>query len=163
MLTEKQIEEIREHLENAQNPLFFFDNDNDGLCSFLLLQRHIARGRGVAIKSFPELSASYYRKVKELNPDYIFFLDKPLVSDEFFEKIRADNIPVVWIDHHQVDECVGGCKFDWVNYYNPYLNDKTNEPVAYLSYKIANKNDDIWLGVIGCVSDAMIPDFYEEF
>lgn len=32
MLTEKQISEIREHLEKAQNPLFFFDND-DGLCS----------------------------------------------------------------------------------------------------------------------------------
>jgi single-stranded DNA-specific DHH superfamily exonuclease len=39
MLNDKQIDEIREHLEKAQNPLFFFDNDDDGLCSFLLLQR----------------------------------------------------------------------------------------------------------------------------
>ena len=163
MLTKEQIKEIREHLEKAQNPLFFFDNDNDGLCSFLLLQRYLGRGRGVAIKSFPDLSAAYYRKVKELNPDYIFILDKPLVSDEFFEKVRADNIPLVWIDHHQVDSDAGGCKFDWVDYYNPFLNDKTSEPVAYLSYKIANKKEDIWLGAIGCVSDAMIPDFYGEF
>ena len=44
MLTKKQINEIREHLEKAQNPLFFFDNDPDGLCSFLLLQRYIGRG-----------------------------------------------------------------------------------------------------------------------
>jgi len=27
MLTEKQNKEIREHLEKAQNPLFYFDND----------------------------------------------------------------------------------------------------------------------------------------
>ena len=49
MLSEKQVKEIREHLEKAQNPLFFFDNDQDGLCSFLLLQRYIGRGKGIAI------------------------------------------------------------------------------------------------------------------
>lgn len=162
MLSEKQIDEIREHLEKAQNPLFFFDNDNDGLCSFLILQRFLGRGRGVAIKSFPELSGSYHRKVKELKPDYVFILDKPVVSDEFFEKILADNLPVVWIDHHQVDES-SGCKFDWVNYYNPFFSNKSNEPVSYLCYKIACRQKDIWLAVIGCVSDALIPDFYKEF
>jgi len=55
MLNEKQINEIRNHLEKAQNPLFFFDNDNDGLTSFLLLQRYIGRGKGVVIRSFPDL------------------------------------------------------------------------------------------------------------
>ena len=30
--TEKQIKEIRDHLDRAQNPVFFFDNDPDGLC-----------------------------------------------------------------------------------------------------------------------------------
>ena len=72
MLTEKQVKEIHEHLEKAQNPIFFFDNDPDGLCSFLLLQRYIERGKGVAIKSFPSLDASYCRKVEELNADYVF-------------------------------------------------------------------------------------------
>jgi len=52
---EKQVAEVREHLEKAQNPVFFFDNDPDGLCSFLLLQRYIGRGRGVVIKSFPQM------------------------------------------------------------------------------------------------------------
>ncbi|MEK9185033.1 MAG: hypothetical protein AAB866_02620 [Patescibacteria group bacterium] len=46
MLTEKQINEIKEHLEKAQNPVFFYDNDPDGLCSFLLLQRYIDDGVG---------------------------------------------------------------------------------------------------------------------
>ena len=159
MLTEKQMKEIREHLESAQNPLFFFDNDNDGLSSFLLLQRFIGRGKGVIIRSFPDLNSSYYRKVNELKPDYIFILDKPLVSPEFFEKAKKDNIPVVWIDHHQVDKPLD----DYVHYYNPFFNDSKNEPVSYLCYKTCGRREDIWLGMIGCISDCYMPDFYPEF
>lgn len=161
MLTEKQMDEIKEHLERAQNPLFFFDNDNDGLASFLLLRRFLDRGKGVAIKSFPGLNLSYYRKVEELGPDYIFILDKAIVSEDFLKKAREDNLPVVWIDHHQVEE---DCKdFEGVFYYNPFFNDKTNEPVSYICYDITGKKEDIWLAVIGCVSDSYIPDFYNEF
>ena len=94
MLTLKQIKEIWEHLEKAQNPLFFFDNDNDGLTSFLLLQRYIGRGKGIAIKSFPDLEATYYRRVLELKPDYIFILDKHSVSKEFLEKVLP-NIAII--------------------------------------------------------------------
>ncbi len=159
MLSKQQIKEIREHLQLAQNPVFFFDNDNDGLVSFLLLRRSIERGRGVAIRSFPELNISYYRKVVELKPDYIFILDKPVVSEEFLERARRDNIPVVWIDHHQVEEPMNNN----VNYYNPFFIDCSNEPVSYMCYKIINKKDDIWLAVVGCISDCYIPDFYNEF
>jgi len=158
MINQKQISEIREHLEKAQNPLFFFDNDNDGLCSFLLLQRFLGRGRGVVIKSFPDLNVSYYRKVVELKPDYVFILDKPVVSKEFLDKIKQDNIPVVWIDHHMVDK-----PEDEVHYYNSYHNDKTNEPVSYVCYNVTNKKEDIWLAIIGCISDCYMPDFFEEF
>ena len=34
MISPEKIKEVREHLETAQNPIFFFDNDADGLCSF---------------------------------------------------------------------------------------------------------------------------------
>ncbi len=162
MLTKKQIEEIREHLEKAQNPLFLFDNDNDGLISFLLLRRFIGRGKGVAIKSYPNLNESYYRKIQELNPDYIFILDKPVVSSAFLEKVKADNLPIVWIDHHQVQ--IKKSDLKGVNYYNPLLNkDKKSEPVSYLSYKIANKKEDMWIAIIGCISDYFMPEFYPEF
>jgi single-stranded DNA-specific DHH superfamily exonuclease len=159
MLTEKEISKIKEHLDKAQNPLFFFDNDNDGLASFLILQRFIRRGKGIAIKSFPDLNASYYRRVKELNPDYVFILDRPLVSQEFLDKVKADNIPIVWIDHHQVDKP----KDKDIDYYNPYHTNKTSEPVSYISYKVTNKKEDVWLAVIGCISDCFLPEFYAEF
>ncbi len=124
MLTKKQINEIREHLEFAQNPLFFFDNDDDGLVSFLLLRRFIERGRGIPIKSFPDLNESYLKRIEELNPDYIFILDKPLVSLEFLKKCAEKNLPVVWIDHHTVE------KIDLpenVSYYNSFFVDGKNK------------------------------------
>ena len=159
MITDKQIEEIREHLEKSQNPIFFFDNDNDGLTSFIQLRRMIGRGKGVPIKSYPDLNADYFRKVKELNSDYVFILDKPVVSEDFLEEVKKENLPLVWIDHHDTDPP----KQKWINYYNPFHIDKTNEPISYISYKITNKKEDIWIAIIGCISDALIPDFYEEF
>jgi single-stranded DNA-specific DHH superfamily exonuclease len=161
MLTKKQVQEIKEHLEKAQNPLFFFDNDPDGLCSFLLLRRYIGRGKGIAVKTFPSLDVSYVRKVEELGPDYIFILDKPVVSLEFFEEVEKLNLPVVWIDHHEIDKSSIPSS---VNYYNPIFNKlKTNEPVTALCAQINTQKEDIWIEVVGCVSDNFVPESYPEF
>jgi len=157
MLSEKQVKEIKEHLEKAQNPLFFFDNDADGLSSFLLLRRYIDRGKGVAIKSFPDLNESYARKLHELNPDYVFVLDKPDIAEGFLEEVHKLNLPLVWIDHHNVEKP----KDKEIYYYNPYHFNKSNEPVSYLCYKIVKR--DLWIGMIGCIGDGFFPDFVSEF
>jgi len=161
MLTSKQIKEIREHLVKAQNPIFFFDNDPDGLCSFLLLQKYLGRGKGIAVKSFPDLSEAYFRKIQELNSDYVFILDKPVVSESFWKEAEKYNLPIVWIDHHEAGQ---GKIPDFVHYYNPLLNkDKENEPVSHLCYQIANKKEDLWIAVVGCVADNFIPEYYSDF
>ena len=157
MLDEQQLREIRGWLEKAQNPVFFFDNDVDGLVSFLLLQRFIGRGRGVAIKSFPQLDKGYARKISEFKPDVIFILDKPMVDRQFFEAAALENIPIVWIDHHPLQETPEN-----VYYYNPLEGEHvSSEPVSYLCYKVVRK--DLWLAAVGCVSDCFIPDFMDEF
>lgn len=161
MLTKKQIKEIKEHLDKAQNPIFFFDNDQDGLCSFLLFQRYLGRGKGVPIKSYPDLLKDYFRKVNEFKADYIFILDKPCVSKEFFEEAEKINIPVVWIDHHFNEEQKIP---SFVNYYNPLLNkSKSGEPVTALCYQITEKKDDLWIAVVGCISDKFVPKCYGDF
>ncbi len=161
MLTQEQVKEISEHLEKAQNPLFFYDNDQDGLCSFLLLQKLFGRGKGIPVKSFPGLTAEYFRRINELKADYVFILDKPVVEKPFWEKMQQINMPVVWIDHHEIDEDEIP---DFVNYYNPLFNKPaTNEPVTFLCHQVNSRKDDLWLAVIGCISDRFLPDFYEDF
>jgi len=161
MLNAEQIEELKSHLNAAQNPVFFFDNDQDGLCSFLLLQKYLGRGKGFPIKTSPALTKDYFRKVEEFNSDYIFVLDKPEISEEFIEEVEKRNIPLVWIDHHEIDTH----KIPkYVNYYNPLFGkDKTNEPVTFICYQITNKKEDMWIAVVGCISDNFVPDFYKDF
>jgi single-stranded DNA-specific DHH superfamily exonuclease len=157
MLTNKEIGEIREHLDNAKNPVFFFDNDPDGLCSFLLLQRFIGKGRGVAIKSFPGLDKNYYKKVEEFNADYIFVLDKPIIDEDFIKIAEQNNIPLVHIDHHNVPKT--SIKY----YYNTFYSSGLIEPTSYLCYKVVNKKEEQWLCAIGCITDSFLPDFIDDF
>ncbi len=163
MLTNKQISEIKEHLEKAQNPLFYYDNDADGLCSFVLLRKFLGRGKGVAVRSFPDLNGSYARKAAELNADYVFILDKPVISKEFVEEVDKLGLPLVWIDHH--DMPVEEWEKDFKNFfvYNPARGKGEGEPVTYFAYKISGRKEDMWLAVAGCVADHYLPDFADEF
>jgi len=158
MLSEIQLQEIKERLENSQNPLFFFDNDVDGLCAFLILRKAIGRGKGVAIKSFPDLKKQYLRKVEELNPDIIFILDKAELSEEFVEPVEKKSIPIIWIDHHSTK--TSKKIINKTSYYNSL---PSAEPTTYIAQKIFNRQEDLWLAVIGCIGDVYTPDFAENF
>jgi single-stranded DNA-specific DHH superfamily exonuclease len=157
MLSAENIQDIRFLLENSQNPLFFFDNDPDGLASYLLLRRHIKRGKGVVIKSFPDLNESYTRKLYELQPDYVFVLDKPLIASTFIEKTLQLGMKLVWIDHHPLQETEN------IYYFNPLkTKPSSNEPTSYWCYKVTNKKDDMWISLLGCIGDWFVPYFYQE-
>ncbi len=160
MLSKKQILEIREHLNRAQSPLFYFDNDQDGLCSYLLLRRFCNKGNGVPVKTSP-LGNEYLRRIDEFYPDYVFILDQPVVSNEFFEAVREKNIPIVWIDHHETKKELIP---DYVNYYNPlYGSKKSSEPVTKLCYDISKKKEDMWILIAGCLADRFFPKEYKTF
>ncbi len=162
MLSQKQILEIREHLEKAQNPVFFYDNDADGFCSYVLLRKFVGRGKGVIVRSHPDIDESYAKKAQELNADYVFVLDRPVLGKKFVEEIEKLSIPLVWIDHHDLDE-------EKINYrdvfvFNPSKNKpKSSEPVSYLCYKIADRSENIWIALMGCIADHYLPDFAEDF
>lgn len=158
------MKELKEHLERAQNPIFYYDNDCDGLCSFLLLRRYLGRGKGVAVRSFPDLNAKYAKKARELNADYVFVLDKPVVSKDFIEEINRLGLPMVWIDHHNV-ETVDLKNFSNLFVYNPArgLKEPSEEPVTYIAHKVVGRKEDLWIAVIGCIADHFMPDFVGEF
>lgn len=154
MLTKTQIKEIRNYLKKAENPLFFFDGDQDGLCSYLILKKYIQKGKGVVLKSNHLLDLDLYHKIEEYSPDYVFILDIPVVSQEFIDKI---NVPVIWIDHHPILERKG------VHYYNPLQNKpKDHKPITYWTHRIA-ENKFLWLATLGSVSDWYYPRFAKTF
>lgn len=148
MLTDAQIQEIRGFLEKAENPLFLFDDDPDGLTSYLLLKKHYKKGHGTCIKSSPKANVVYSAAYKKHKPDLVVILDKPVVSQEILDGF---NVPVVWIDHHQVIEREG------VNYYNSMAGDKPdNRPTSYWAYKVVEDNE--WVALVGIIGDWNVPE-----
>src|SRR3989344_6011086 len=97
-LSKEQLNEIREFLAKAERPLFFYDDDADGLTAFVLLRKKAGKGYGIAIKRGIDEEALLSRKIFEISPDVIFFLDKPNLPQNIIDSFR---VPVVWIDHHQ--------------------------------------------------------------
>ena len=153
MIPNEKLEEIRTSLKKSVNPLFFFDDDCDGVCSFLLLKKFIDKGNGVIVKHSPILDVEYERKIKEYSPDIIFVLDKPIITQNFVDKV---NVPLIWLDHHPIIEIKG------LHYYNPRLENKNDErPTSYWCYQITKQN--LWLGTLGCIADSFVPEFAKDF
>ena len=146
-LKTKEYEELREELDNCQNPLYLFHDDPDGLCSFLLFYKYKREGNGVIVKSTPRIDLKYLRKVEEYKPDKIFVLDIADISQDF---IDAVNIPIIWFDHH------GPYERRNVKYFNPRLHYKDyNPPVSYMAYFVVEENE--WLSLVGMVADWYLP------
>lgn len=157
MLTKEQISELKMHLEKAQNPVFYYDNDADGLCSFLLLRRATGKGYGVAIKSYPELDEKYAEKALHFKADYVFVLDKPIISSGFVSQIEKMNIPLIWIDHHAPQGQIH--KNNNLFVFNPALKGE-GIPTSAIIFEVVKKEN--WLALIGCVSDCYVPEFANE-
>ncbi|MAG39391.1 hypothetical protein CMI41_00270 [Candidatus Pacearchaeota archaeon] len=154
MLGSKEILKIRDFLDQSQNPIFLFDNDVDGLCSFLILRRAMDRGRGVPIKSFPKLTDQYVRKVEEFGSDAVVILDKAEVSSEFVDAVNEMGVPIMWVDHHK-SESSEKLKSK-VEFYSTY---PEGEPTTYIAQQVFGRDEDLWLALIGCIGDVYSPIF----
>lgn len=153
MLTEKEIKFIREELASSKNPLIFYDDDPDGLSSFLIFYKLHREGSGIVIKSAPKVDMKFMRKVDELNPDKIFVLDVPMIEQEFVDKAKR---PIFHIDHHTPQNLKN------VHYYNPKIRDPDCYiPTSRMAYQINPK--ELWIATVGCLADYHMPDFIEEF
>lgn len=155
MIPENKLQEVRDQLDKSLRSIFFFDDDADGLASFIILYHSVNEAKGIPIKAAPVVNEEFVRFVHEFSPERIFVLDNSRVTDEFVEGVRT---PITVLDHHTYEQ-VNGIKF-----YNPrdYDPDK-NFPTTYLAYKITQNKDDLWIAMLGCVADWVMPDFKDEF
>lgn len=152
-LEKKDVDIIRKELDEAKNPLYFFHDDADGLCSFLLLYRYVKEGHGIIVKTNPSVDEKFLRKVEEYDPDKIFITDLAIVEQEFIDQAKRN---IIWIDHHTP------LKRENILYFNPRIKDKDkNIPASKLCYDVVKK--DLWIATCGAVADWHWPDFIEDF
>lgn len=152
-LSKKQIQEFRKELDSSFKPLFFFDDDPDGLASFLLLYRYVREGHGIVVKATPDLREEFVRKVHEYMPDKVFILDKPDVAQDFIDRV---NVKIIWLDHHYPVKRHG------VKYFNPRVQQKSDyRPTAYWCYKVVEQ--DLWIAMVGMVGDWYLPRMRTRF
>lgn len=158
LLSKKEVEEIRRELEESKFPLFFYDDDPDGLCSFIILYKKHREGHGFMVKSVPKIDAKFLRKVEEENPDKIFIMDMPMVDQEFIDGAKRK---IIWIDHHPPSNLLGNNE---IKYYNPRLKSpKAYLPTTRMAYQINPDPENLWLAFVGCLGDWHLPDFTNEF
>lgn len=156
MLSEHDLNKIREELDNCKRPLFFFHDDPDGLSSFLLLYRYKTEGKGIVVKSQPKIDEKFVLKVSEYMPDKVFILDIPLVEQDFLDKVARMKISVVYIDHHNP------LKLRNVLYFNPRkANPKDDTCVTRLCYAVVKR--DLWIAMVGAIGDWQMPKFWDAF
>ena len=164
MLSKDELLEIKNILQESENPLFFYDNDADGLCSFLLARRFLGRGEGIAIKSYPSLGKRYAEEAIRRGNDLVVVFDKPIENGEFLWDLTGAGIKILWIDHHEYSGEFKAESHQTLSYFNPlFSKNKSSEPVTYLIYKSVGRKEDSWIGIIGCIADHYLPDFKIDF
>ena len=72
MIPEEKIQELREAFVQSARPLIFFDDDADGISSFLQFYKLNPDTKGVIYKTAGPLDGSFKKKVEEYQPDRIF-------------------------------------------------------------------------------------------
>lgn len=146
--TKQELIAIKEKILSSHRPLFLFDDDPDGLASFMLLYRMVNEGKGICLPSNQKFNDVMIENVNSFSPDLVIVLDRHDISQEFIDGVKA---PIIWIDHHELKERHG------LTYFNPRKYDKDDfRPTSYWSYRITE--DDLWIAVAGIVADWFLPD-----
>jgi single-stranded DNA-specific DHH superfamily exonuclease len=144
MLSKQELKDLLEELESAQTPFVFYDDDPDGVISYILLKKRFDQYDGTIIKGAPFLEEKYAERVRIEEPDKVVILDKPMVEDNFFKQVQR---PIVWVDHHEPRKVPKN-----VAYFNPRIKKKSDRsPTSYIMYKAVG--GPLWLAMIGVVGD----------
>ena len=131
-LSKIQIQQLKDHLDACKRPFFLFDDDQDGLCSFLQLYRYKGEGKGVIVKTTPKVGTVFADKILEFQPDKIFILDLADIEQDFLDEMKA---PVIWIDHH------GPYSRENVKYFNPRIAKwEDNHPVSFMCHQVVQQD-----------------------
>ncbi|MDO8556797.1 MAG: DHHA1 domain-containing protein [Nanoarchaeota archaeon] len=150
-IPEKLYTQIREAIEGAARPLIFFDDDPDGLSSYLILKKHYGKGKGIPMRRNDENIQEYVQNVEAYGPDLVITLDKATITQDFVDQIK---VPMIIVDHHAPNQIQGAL------YLNPQIYDKKdNRPTSYWSWQITKEDPKTaWIAAIGITGDYHLLD-----
>ena len=144
MLKRELLKKLFEELKSAENPFVFYDDDPDGMISFVLIKKRFGHFSGTVVKGAPCLDESYASKADDNSADKVIVLDKPMLSSGFVDNVNAQ---IIWVDHHEPQKVPKK-----VSYFNPRIhNPKDISPTSYMIYKAVG--GPLWLAMCGVVSD----------
>ncbi|MEM4396639.1 MAG: DHH family phosphoesterase [Candidatus Woesearchaeota archaeon] len=134
-------------IENSKNPYFLFDDDPDGLCSFLLIYKKYKKGNFSVVRGKPRVDQNFIQIAKNHNADLIVILDKPEMN--FTEESNR----IVWIDHHPPVA-------NNTLYFNPLNFNLEPYPTTFWVYQLIQDYD--FLAALGIVTDWFLLDIVEK-
>lgn len=143
-------ESARDRILAAKRPIVFFDDDADGVASFLVTQRVLGRTFYAPVKKRPNLGETLAGIATQLGADLKVVLDVAELDDAFLSAPPH----TVWIDHHDAQDPRGAV----------YLNPKAagGEPVPTSVLVRALLGGPAWIAAVGSVADYFVPDFLGE-
>ena len=137
---------FHERITHASRPLVFYDDDADGLTSYLLIHKKNPDAIGIRCGRGPEVDGEFARKIHENQPDLVVIVDKPRVSDAFFS---AYTTPTLWLDHHDPSAYQ---RRGHVTYLNPRIHDDADDrPTSFWVWK--SLGGPVWLAAVGTTAD----------
>jgi len=161
----EQLAEFKERVLAAKRAIVFYDDDGDGLSSYLLLYR--ARGGdngstiGVRVHASAMVPAEFaLRKIEENGGDLVVVLDKPYVEQTLLETCP---LPILWLDHHEPQTTQVAAAKE-TTYLNPRItDDKDNRCTTHWVWHALGRPEDLWIAAIGSISDWQMTDIADAF
>ncbi|MBI4170090.1 MAG: DHH family phosphoesterase [Candidatus Aenigmarchaeota archaeon] len=155
--------EFMKNITEKDDIVIIFNNDGDGICSCVLIQKYLER-RGckkpfIISQPMPP-EGNLIRKIQTTLPTKIIFLDMAIDQEQGFMKKLGNICDMLIIDHHQVTTDMNGKN---IVHMNPRLkNPKIYQSTTYLAYKIVSQlgdfSDSLWVASVGMISDYNLDD-----
>lgn len=161
----EQLAAFKERVLSAKRVIVFYDDDGDGLSSYLLVYR--ARGGdngstiGVRVHASAMVPADLaLRKIEENGGDLVLILDKPYVEQTLLESCL---LPILWLDHHEPQRTQVAAAKE-TTYLNPRLDDDSdNRCTTHWVWHALGREQDLWIAAIGSISDWQMTDIADAF
>jgi single-stranded DNA-specific DHH superfamily exonuclease len=162
MLTAQEIETLKKTITQSSRPLIFFDDDADGLCSYLLARKANIDAHGLRAARGPQVTHHFIGFVTRHQPDQVIILDKPLVSEEFTQQVTT---PTLWLDHHDPQAYEIHKHRSHLTYLNPAVHDTDDHrPTSFWVYQAVQ--GPLWIATVGITSDwdtSLLEEFRKKY